>query len=406
MTVVDIHPHVIASDVRRYPFAPLGGKQSDWSRERPVDAEQMLAAMDEAGIAKAVLVQASTCYGHDNSYVADAVAAHPKRFAGVFSVDMTAADAPQRIRHWLGRGLKGLRVFIAGHTTAHDARLDDPRSFPAWRCAVDAGIPSACSCARPPAAARGAAQEFPPRRIVLDHMARDDGTNLFSLARHPNLFLKFTTHNVRDAADPQAFMRKVVDAFGAKRIAWGSNYPASDGALSGLLAEARQAHRPCPPTTRIGSFADREDTVLTMKDSPSWRWLVVAVIGILAAMHSRLPRPRAARASRGSIESVVARRDIRPWNFKRTRKMADSIDEIMSSSSGKSHGVGRGVSWTARRSGGFHADGRMSVLGTDPEIRGATILPESATTDRPGRAWREGRAHEVRVFAGTCRSGI
>lgn len=242
MSVVDIHPHVISPDARRYPFAPLGGKQSDWSRERPVDAGQMLAAMDEAGIERSVLVQASTCYGHDNSYVADAVAAHPGRFGGVFSVDMLAADAPQRIRHWLGRGLKGLRVFIAGHTAAHDVRLDDPRSFPAWRYAVDAGIP-VCVQMRTPQLPQleTLLKEFPGARIVLDHMARDDGRNLFSLTRYANLFLKFTTHNVRDAADPQGFMRKVVDAFGAKRIAWGSNYPASEGSLGGLLAEARQA---------------------------------------------------------------------------------------------------------------------------------------------------------------------
>lgn len=238
MNVVDIHPHVIASDVRRYPFAPLGGKQSDWSRERPVDAEKMLAAMDEAGIERSVLVQASTCYGHDNSYVADSVAAHPERFAGVFSVDMLAADAPERIRHWLARGLKGLRVFIAGHTTAHDARLDDPLSFPAWRCAVDAGIP-VCVQMRTPHLPQleMLLKEFPGARIVLDHMARDDGRNLFPLARYPNLFLKFTTHNVRDGAD----LRKIVAAFGARRIAWGSNYPASEGTLVSLLAEAKQA---------------------------------------------------------------------------------------------------------------------------------------------------------------------
>jgi len=249
VSVVDIHPHVIASDTRRYPLAPLGGKQSDWSRERPVDAERMLAAMDEAGIEKAVLVQASTCYGHDNSYVADAVAAHPDRFAGVFSVDMLAADAPQRIRHWLERGLKGLRVFIAGHTTAHDARLDDPRSFPAWRCAVDAGIP-VCVQLRAPGLPQleTLLKEFPSARIVLDHMARpapDDAGSLFSLASYSNLFLKFTTHNVRDAVKakttPQAFMRRVVDTFGARRIAWGSNYPASEGSLGALLADARQA---------------------------------------------------------------------------------------------------------------------------------------------------------------------
>ena len=64
---IDTHSHVICTDTARYPNAPVGGQKSDWSRERPVSAEQMIAAMDEAGIAKSVLVQASTCYGHDNS---------------------------------------------------------------------------------------------------------------------------------------------------------------------------------------------------------------------------------------------------------------------------------------------------------------------------------------------------
>src|SRR5258706_15991618 len=96
--VIDIHPHVIAPDPVRYPLDPLGGKQSDWSRTRPVSFEKMLAAMDQAGIAKSALVQTSTSYGHDNSYVADAVAAHPERFTGVFSVDVFQPDAPQRMR--------------------------------------------------------------------------------------------------------------------------------------------------------------------------------------------------------------------------------------------------------------------------------------------------------------------
>src|SRR5204863_4100081 len=108
---VDVHPHVISRDAARYPRAPLGGKQSDWSQERPVSAEEMVRAMDEAGIERSVLVQASTCYGHDNAYLADAVSAHPKRFSGVFSVDVLAPDAPQRITYWKGRGLTGLRVF-------------------------------------------------------------------------------------------------------------------------------------------------------------------------------------------------------------------------------------------------------------------------------------------------------
>ena len=71
--VIDIHPHVISTDVIRYPRAPLGGHQSAWSEERPVGVEQLIVEQDRAGIRKAALVQASTCYGHDNSYVADAV---------------------------------------------------------------------------------------------------------------------------------------------------------------------------------------------------------------------------------------------------------------------------------------------------------------------------------------------
>jgi L-fuconolactonase len=240
---LDTHAHVIAGDEQRYPRAPLGGKQSDWSRERPVNAEDMLRAMDRAGIERSVLVQASTCYGHDNSYLADAVAAHPRRFAGVFSVDVLAPDAPDRIRHWKGRGLIGLRVFVAGHTTAQDVRLDDPRSFPAWECAVGEELPI---CVQVRAAGlpqlEAMLERYPKARVLLDHMARpapDDAAGLFRLVSYENLFLKLTTHNLRDA--PQGFLERVVKTFGAPRVAWGSNFPAAEGKLARLLAEARQA---------------------------------------------------------------------------------------------------------------------------------------------------------------------
>ena len=269
-SVIDVHPHVIADDAGRYPLAPLGGNQSDWSRERPVSFERMIAAMDEAGVSKSALVQASTCYGYDNRYLADAVAARPGRFIGVFSVDVFRPDAAERIAHWRGRGLAGLRVFIAGHTAAaKDARLDDPRSFPAWEVAGELGIP-VCVQLR----AAGLPQleavlgRFPRVRIMLDHMARpaiEDGPpyaaaeSLFALARHENLFLKLTTHNVRESrrgkATPESFFPRVAAEFGASRIAWGSNYPASEGTLPGLLAEARSALASLPEADREWIFS-------------------------------------------------------------------------------------------------------------------------------------------------------
>jgi len=268
--VIDIHPHVIASDTKRYPLSPLSGRQSDWSRERPVGLERMIAAMDEAGVAKAALVQASTCYGYDNAYLADAVAARPERFTGVFSVDVSQRDAPERIDYWMSKGLTGLRVFVAGHTTAKkDARLDDRRSYPAWEYAGKAGIP-VCVQLR----AAGLPQlvtvleRFPRVRVILDHMARpaiEDGppyaaaAGLFSLARYANLYLKLTTHNVRESragkGAPGSFFTRVVGEFGASRIAWGSNFPASEGSLPGLLAEARAALAALPERDRDWIFS-------------------------------------------------------------------------------------------------------------------------------------------------------
>src|ERR1700686_1949213 len=200
---IDIHPHVIANDAKRYPPAPLGGHQSVWSPTAPVTAEEMIAAMDKAGVAKSALVQASTCYGHDNSYVADAVAAHPGRFTGVFSVDVLAPDAPEKIRYWVGRKLTGMRLFTAGSTMPNPANwVDDPRSFAAWQCASEIGIPV---CMQMTAKAIPQLihllERFPSVPVILDHLARpsvEDGppyvaaASLFGLARYKNLYLKLT----------------------------------------------------------------------------------------------------------------------------------------------------------------------------------------------------------------------
>ena len=74
-SIVDIHPHIVSPDTKKYPLDPLGGTQSTWSTERPTTYDDLLRAMDDAGVAKAAIVHSSTAYGYDNSYVADAVKA-------------------------------------------------------------------------------------------------------------------------------------------------------------------------------------------------------------------------------------------------------------------------------------------------------------------------------------------
>jgi L-fuconolactonase len=265
-SIIDIHPHVISTDTARYPLAPLGGTQSTWSRDRPTSYQQMIAEMDAAGVAKSAIVQASTAYGHDNSYVAEAIAAYPKRFTGVFSVDVLAPDAVDKMKHWIGKGFSGMRLFTTGSTMPGQATwFDDPRSFAAWEYAGAAGIP-VCMQMTPQGfpQLRGLMERFPKVRMILDHLARPrltDGPpyaadrDFFELARYPQVYLKVTPINVEPKewgkATPDTFFAAVIKAYGPSRVAWGSNFPATAGPLSDILEKAQAAFA-------FASAADRD----------------------------------------------------------------------------------------------------------------------------------------------------
>jgi L-fuconolactonase len=253
---VDIHPHIISADEHRYPRVPLFGVQSEWSQERPVTVEQYVAAIDEAGIQQAAIVQASTCYGYDNSYLADSIAKYPGRFTAVGTVDLLAQDAPATIRKWVERGVSGLRLFTGGSTKSFDpSSLDDRRSFGAWELCSDARVPI-CLQTDPTGLAQvaGLAKRFPKAKIILDHLSRPDiadgapykkASSLFGLEPFENIYLKLTPRIVDKskggAATPETFFPKLVEVFGSRRIAWGSNFPASAGTLPSLLGDAKAA---------------------------------------------------------------------------------------------------------------------------------------------------------------------
>lgn len=267
---IDIHPHIIGDDTAKYPRTPLFGVQSDWSKDRPVTIEGLVAAMDEAGVDKAAIVQSSTCYGYDNSYLVDSIAKYPGRFTAVGSVDVLQQDAPRWIRHWVERGVNGLRLFTGGSTAAFDpSTLDDARSFPAWGLCGELGL-SMCIQTDPTGLAQvaGLAKRFPNVRIVLDHLGRPDVTDgapykrassLFGLAPFENIFLKLTPRIFGDAQKGQAsaetLFPRLVSVFGSNRLAWGSNFPASEGKLAANLAVAKQALATLATEDRAWIFA-------------------------------------------------------------------------------------------------------------------------------------------------------
>ncbi len=254
--IVDIHPHIISTDEQRYPITPIGGKRSKWSAERPITFEQLVAGMDAAGVDKAAIVHSSTTYGFDNSYVADVVAAHPQRFTAVFSVDTLAPDGAEKVSYWRGKNLTGLRIFTAGSTFEKQSdTLADPRSFPVWERCRELDIP-VCVQLRP----EGLSQlmtlinRFPKNTIIVDHLLRvpiEEGPPyagsqyLFDLAKYPNIYLKMSTNNIRNMskgkASPATFLPTLLKHFPSNRIAWGSNYPASEGDLPQMVSQAKAA---------------------------------------------------------------------------------------------------------------------------------------------------------------------
>ena len=253
---VDIHPHIISDDENKYPPAPLFGKRSEWSKQRPSSVEGLIAAMDRAGVDKAAIVQVSTCYGYDNSYLADSVARFPGRVTAVGSVDMVAPDAPKTIRMWLDRGISGLRMFTGGSTKAYDtSSLDDPRSFPAWKLCSEAGVSIVLNIDTSGfTQTAGLAKRFPKVKIVIDHLAHTDLTDgapykkascMFGLAPFENIYFKLTpavfTYARGGQATPETFFPRMVEAFGSHRLAWGSDYPATKGDLSDILGIARES---------------------------------------------------------------------------------------------------------------------------------------------------------------------
>src|ERR1700760_3394463 len=176
MQFIDIHPHIISDDEKRYPPAPLFGKRSDWSQERPSTVESLITAMDAAGVAKAAVLHWSTTYGFDNSYVVDACNRYPGRLVAVGSVDMLADDVAATIKGWADKGLAGLRIFTGGSTKDFDpSELDNPKSFKAWEMLAELKLPM-CIQTGPVGLpqVRMLAERFPNVNIILDHLARPD----------------------------------------------------------------------------------------------------------------------------------------------------------------------------------------------------------------------------------------
>jgi L-fuconolactonase len=265
--IVDTHVHVVSDDQRKYPRndsiqissenanagqAVTPGGPGGWVQD--MTAETLLSLNAQAGIDKTVLVQAYSAYKYDNSYTADCAAKYPDRFTSVCILDPTQSDTPDRLTYWVKqRGMRGLRLFTT--TETEGTWLDDPRTFPVWERAASLGIPICVMVLfHQIARVRTVLERFPHVTVALDHLTvprlsagppYDSVQPLFELVRFPNLYLKFSSVNLysarRGKSTPKEFFTRLVDCFGAKRLMWGSNFPAThDRSLKDQFNLAKQ----------------------------------------------------------------------------------------------------------------------------------------------------------------------
>jgi len=235
--IVESHCHIVSPDQRTYP-RDLGPNPAGWVRD--LSAEEFIALNDAAGVDRAILVQAFGAYKYDNRYVADAAARYPDRFIAVCIVDALRPEAPQTLEYWVRkRAVKGLRVVT---WTEPELMLDDPRLDRLWQRVSELRIPVCVltNFHQVPRLER-LLDRFSDICVALDHLGLprlDDGPRflneqaIFDLARFPNFTGKFSSWTIAAAAKNGAqacadFFRRLVDALGAQRLMWGSNFPAS-----------------------------------------------------------------------------------------------------------------------------------------------------------------------------------
>ena len=212
------------------------GTPSPQHRQTPYLMDEAIAAMDEAGVDRA-LIHPVLWDPDSNELAVQAVRSHPDRFAilGWFYLDQPASRG--LIDTWKRRpGMLGLRFYFnAPHnrTWPTDGTLDW-----LWPAAERAQIPIALAAANFLPVVAQVAERHPGLKLIVDHMAVPPGSKgasahsrlpeLLALAKHPNVAVKATGQPgyCEDAYPFKSLhdkLRAVYDAFGPARMFWGTD---------------------------------------------------------------------------------------------------------------------------------------------------------------------------------------
>lgn len=233
--ITDAHVHVVSSDVLRYPRR-AGGPGRDWWTDRAVDGDSILGDLEDAGVLRAVLVQAIGAYGNDNRYARSVVESHPDKLVLVPVIDSNSEDPAAELVALMDQGsVAGVRLV---GVDGEPAWLGDGRGRAVWEVAGECDITLVLTLfpghLEP---LRILATQEPEARVALDHCAfpnlrsgppYPEAAGLFALAECSSVHLKITSIVLRQATErgtPASLVEQLVELFGPDRLCWGSDHP-------------------------------------------------------------------------------------------------------------------------------------------------------------------------------------
>jgi L-fuconolactonase len=232
MPIVDAQVHIWAANTPARPWPA----RHEAHKPQPITAEDMLREMKAAGVDKCVLVPPSW-EGERNDVCLAAAEKYPDKFAVMGRLDPDAQASRGQIAGWRKQpGMLGLRFTL--HRPFLRPLLTEGRLDWIWPAAEKAGVPVMTLAQAPDLHLFGeVAERHPGLKMTIDHMGLTGGKGeeafkgqgeLIALAKRPNIAVKVTCLP-HYATDPYPFrslhphLRKVYDAFGPKRMFWGSD---------------------------------------------------------------------------------------------------------------------------------------------------------------------------------------
>ena len=216
--------------------------------------ETLLDQMNRNGVDKATLIQIGGEY--DNSYFVECVRRFPGRFSAVALVDTDRPDAPERLEEWVKQVVEGIRLRPIARSPGRD-------HLAIWRKAAEFGI---AVSAQGSAVDEFSSQEFesvikelPNLNIIIEHLGgggqdtkppHNRYRKVLALAKYPNTFMKIPgfgemCSRPNPLRKPFPFenvpplIEMAIDAFGAQRLMWGSNFPPVAGRGEGYRNSLR-----------------------------------------------------------------------------------------------------------------------------------------------------------------------